>query len=63
VDWAYQNGLMLGVSKDTYIPYASIFSAAVVVVLSRMNKADLSSWQETSAEGVTPGMWYSPAAS
>ena len=63
VDWAYQKGLMIGVNSNTYAPYGTISSATVTVVLSRLNGADLSRWANETAEGVTPGQWYSAAAS
>lgn len=63
VDWAYQKGLMIGVNQNTYAPYGPISSATVTVVLSRLNGADLGRWANETAEGVTPGQWYSAAAS
>lgn len=63
VDWAYQKGLMVGVTGSTYQPYGSISPATVVVVLARLNGTDLSPWAEKAAEGVKPGEWYSAAAS
>ena len=63
VDWAYQNGLMVGVTESDYQPYGSISPATVVVVLARLNKADLTQWQDNVPEEVTPGQWYTAAAS
>lgn len=61
VDWAFKNNLMLGVTDSAYHPYDKISSITGVVVLSRMEKVDLS--QQPLAEGIPDGQWYTPAAS
>ena len=52
---------MLGVTDSAYHPYDKISSITGVVVLSRMEKVDLS--QQPLAEGIPDGQWYTPAAS
>ena len=61
VDWAFKNNLMLGVTDSAYHPYDKISSITGVVVISRMEKVDLS--QQPLAEGIPDGQWYTPAAS
>ena len=61
VDWAFKNNLMLGVTDSAYHPYDKISSITGVVVLSRMEKVDLS--QQPLAEGIPDGQWYTPAES
>ena len=62
VEWAYQNRLMIGVTKDLYKPYNPISPAMVVTVLSRMDKVDLSQYADTSYEEIAGGQWYTAAA-
>ena len=62
VEWAYQNKLMIGVTKDLYKPYNPISPAMVVTVLSRMDKVDLSQYADTSYEEIAGGQWYTAAA-
>lgn len=62
VEWAYQNKLMIGVTKDLYKPYNPISPAMVVTVLSRMDKVDLSQYAETAYEEIAGGQWYTAAA-
>ena len=63
VEWAYQNKLMIGVTKDAYMPYNPISPAMVVTVLSRMDKIDLSQYEDAAYEEITGGQWYTAAAS
>lgn len=63
VNWGYQSGLMMGMTDTLYQPYGKITPATAVVVLARMDQADLSPWHSKTAEGIPAGQWYSPAAS
>lgn len=61
VDWAFKNNLMVGVTDSSYHPYDKISFVTGVVVLSRLDKVDLD--QQTPAEGIPAGQWYTAAAS
>lgn len=62
VDWAYQNKLMVGVDASHYQPYGTITQPTVVTVLSRLNKIDLTAWNDNIPEEIPAGQWYSAAA-
>ena len=62
VDWAYQQELMIGVTKQTYAPYGPISAATVVTVLARMDKVDLDDYAAVSYPQIDAGQWYTNAA-
>lgn len=62
VDWAYQGRLMLGVTGDIFAPYGLISAPTMVTVLARMDKADLSRYDNVSYPEIQQGQWYTNAA-
>lgn len=61
VKWAYDEGLMTGVSNTAFSPGGSISQAIIVTVLARMAQVDLTQFQD-AMEGIEPGKWYTGAA-
>lgn len=55
IEWAYENGLILG-SNGKFAPEAPISQAMAVTVLARLADADLSAYADPD------GTWYSSAA-
>ena len=62
IEWAYQEGLMLGTSEDKYQPEKYISSATAVVVLSRMEKVDPKNFENLSYSQVPRGKWFTGQA-
>lgn len=63
VEWAYDNGLMQGVTERLFVPTNAITQATVVTVLSRMADVDLSKYEnDGSYQTIPAGMWYTSAA-
>lgn len=62
VDWAYQEELMIGVSKDRYAPNNQISPAMVVTVLARLDDADLTAYEGAKYPQIEAGQWYTAAA-
>lgn len=63
VEWAYDNGLMQGVTERLFVPTDAITQATVVTVLSRMADVDLSKYENDGTYKTIPdGMWYTNAA-
>lgn len=63
VEWAYDNGLMKGVTDRLFVPTNAIAQATVVTVLSRMANVDLSKYENDGTYTTIPaGAWYANAA-
>ena len=62
IDWAYQQGLMIGVGGRTFDPYAPISTATVVTVLARLSGVDLSGYDAAAHPEIPSGAWYSETA-
>lgn len=63
VEWAYDNGLMKGVTNRLFVPTNAIAQATVVTVLSRMANVDLSKYENDGTYTTIPaGAWYANAA-
>ena len=61
-NWAYQNGIILGVTENTYEPQTFISYTTAVVVLARLDKTDLKKYEKVNVSGVPSGQWYTSAA-
>lgn len=61
-NWAYQNGIILGVTENTYEPQTFISYTTAVVVLARLNKVDLKKYETVKVSGIPSGQWYTSAA-
>ena len=57
--WCYQNGYMTGTSSETFDPNAPFSRAMFVTVLSKLDKADTSSYTGSSFTDVKTGKWSS----
>lgn len=62
VDWAYQQGLMIGVTGDTFAPNGPISTATVITVLSRLGRVDLTGYDPAGDPAIPAGAWYGKAA-
>lgn len=62
VKWAYDAGLVAGVTTTTFVPEDPISQATVVTLLARMAKVDLTKLDGTVPEDIEPGQWYTNAA-
>lgn len=62
VKWAYESGLMNGVSTLRFSPAEPVGQGTVVSVLSRMAQADLSRFSADGYDNIAPGQWYTSAA-
>lgn len=62
VDWAYQQGLMIGVTGNTFAPNGSISTATVITVLSRLGRVDLTGYDPAGDPAIPAGVWYGKAA-
>lgn len=62
VKWAYDAGLVTGVTTTTFVPEDPISQATVVTLLARMAKVDLTQFDGTVPQDVEPGQWYTNAA-
>ena len=57
--YCYENGLMTGTGTDTFSPDGTFTRAMFVTVLSKIDKADTSTYTGTSFSDVKTGQWYS----
>ena len=62
IKWVYENGLMIGTTSGTFSPGSPLTPGAIVTVLARMSKADLSAFEELEDEEIPAGAWYAAAA-
>jgi len=62
VKWAYDNGYMQGVSPTLFGPRQPITQAAIVTVLARAAKIDLTQFADESYPGIENGKWYTQSA-
>ena len=62
VVWAYENGVMLGVSDTRFAPQREVSQATIVTVLARLAKIDLTRFEGEEEEGVQAGQQYTAAA-
>lgn len=63
VEWAYDNGLMQGVTDGLFVPTSAISQATIVTVLARMADVDLNEYENDGSYDTIPvGMWYTSAA-
>lgn len=62
IKWVYENGLMIGTSAGTFSPGSPLTPGAIVTVLARMSKADLSAFEVLEDEEIPAGAWYAAAA-
>lgn len=63
VEWAYDNGLMKGVTEQLFVPTNAIAQATVVTVLARMANVDLSKYENDGTYKTIPAdAWYANAA-
>ena len=59
--YCYRYGFMAGVSENTFGYKENVNRAMFVTVLSKIDSADLSQYNEMSFADVEPGKWYSAA--
>ena len=57
--WCYSNGYMTGTSDTTFSPDLPFTRAMFVTVLSKIDKADTSTYEGTSFTDVPEGQWFS----
>ncbi|MBQ7161231.1 MAG: S-layer homology domain-containing protein [Clostridia bacterium] len=57
--YCYQHGYMSGTSGETFDPNAPFSRAMFVTVLSKLDRADTSSYTGTSFDDVKTGKWFS----
>lgn len=63
VEWVYENGLMQGVSAQSFAPRNAISQATVVTVLARIADVDLPRFENNGDYPTIPaGAWYTNAA-
>jgi len=62
LEWAYQEGLMVGVSDAVFAPRQPVSQAAIVTVLARLARVDLSQFAGVEEEGIIPGQSFTAAA-
>lgn len=62
VKWAYDAGLVTGMTTTTFVPEDPISQATVVTLLARMAKVDLTQFDGTIPQDIEPGQWYTNAA-
>ena len=62
VVWAYENGVMLGVSDTLFAPQRKVSQATIVTVLARLAKVDLTRFEGEEESGIQTGRQYTPAA-
>lgn len=62
VKWAYDAGLVVGVTTTTFVPEEPISQATVVTLLARMAKVDLTQFDGITSQDIEPGQWYTNAA-
>lgn len=63
VAWAYEQGLMTGVSSTSFAPNAPFSNASILMVLARLAKVDLDTFTTNPYEEIIlSGTWYTPAA-
>ncbi len=61
IKWVYDNGLMIGTTDGTFSPGSPLTPGAIVTVLARMTKADLTQYEEEDEE-IPADLWYAAAA-
>lgn len=61
VKWAYENGLMGGMSSSSFAPGDTISLSSIVTVLARISQADLTQFNGIADNAVEPGKWYTNA--
>lgn len=62
VNWAYQQGLMVGESNTTFAPNNAISQATIVTVLARMLNVNLDRYAGITSSTVPANTWYTEAA-
>jgi hypothetical protein len=62
VQWAYDNGLMVGSSATVFAPDNAISQATILQVLARLSGVDLTAYTENPYEDIEDGKWYTAAA-
>lgn len=60
--WAYDNGIMLGVSDTEFAPQRRVSQATIVTVLARLAQVDLTRFDGEEESGITAGRSYTAAA-
>lgn len=62
VVWAYEEGIMLGVSDTLFAPQREVSQATIVTVLARLAKVDTAQFQEEAESGIQAGRSFTGAA-
>ena len=63
IEWAYENGLLQGVTDRQFVPRSAISQATVVTVLARMANVDLTKFEnDGSYPSIPADAWYANAA-
>lgn len=62
VVWAYENGIVLGVSDTLFALQRKVSQATIVTVLARLAKVDLTRFEEEEESGIPAGRSFTAAA-
>ncbi len=62
IQWVFDNGLMIGTTDSTFEPRSTLTAAAIITVLARMAKVDLTQYEHVADEEIDPSAWYAAAA-
>ncbi len=62
VVWAYEEGIMLGVSDTLFAPQREVSQATIVTVLARLAKVDTAQFQDEAESGIQAGRSFTGAA-
>lgn len=60
--WAYENGVMVGVSDSLFAPRREVSQATIVTVLARLAKVDLTRFRDETEPGIQTGRSFTQAA-
>ena len=61
-EWAYQEGILRGVTEQYWEPQSRISAVTSVVTLERLDGVDLSEYDTGADDGLDNGAWYVAAA-